>query len=268
MLTEYQTQPPIIELLWAIQGLSMVRATSQEPDPANVGVLVADSTPLTAYLIAAALRRDRSLAIIISEAASVIPTATALKPDVAIISEQLQGKPGKGIEVLRELRSVAPNTRTVLLLDSAERAPVVEAFRSGARGVFSRSAPLKMLTRCVHRVHEGHLWVSGPEVGYLLETLAQTPATRLVDSQGMVLLSEREQDILRWLVAGLTNRAIAKELKISENTVKNYLFRIFNKLGVSSRVEVVLYAASQRWALEPYPRDVVRPAPNRISRPL
>ena len=76
------------------------------------------------------------------------------------------------------------------------------------------------------------------------------------------------QDILRWLVAGLTNRAIARELKISENTVKNYLFRIFNKLGVSSRVEVVLYAASQRWALEPYPRDVVRPAPNRISRPL
>ena len=268
MLTEYQTQPPITERLWAIRGLSMVRAASLEPDPTDVGVLVADSTPLTAYLIAAALRRDRSLAIIISEAASVIPTATALKPDVAIISEQLQGKPGKGIEVLRELRSVAPNTRTVLLLDSAERAPVVEAFRSGARGVFSRSAPLKMLTRCVHRVHEGHLWVSGPEVGYLLETLAQTPATRLVDSQGMVLLSEREQDILRWLVAGLTNRAIARELKISENTVKNYLFRIFNKLGVSSRVEVVLYAASQRWALEPYPRDVVRPAPNRISRPL
>ena len=125
-----------------------------------------------------------------------------------------------------------------------------------------------MLPRCVHRVHEGHLWVSGQEVGYLLETLAQAPATRLVDSQGTVLLSEREQDILRWLVAGLTNRAIAGELKISENTVKNYLFRIFNKLGVSSRVEVVLYAASQRWAVDPSPRDVVRPAPNRISRPL
>jgi two-component system nitrate/nitrite response regulator NarL len=246
----------------------VVRATSLEPDAASVRVLVADSTPLTAYLIAAALGRDRSLAIINTEADSVIPTATALKPDVAIISEQLQGKPGKGIEVLRELRSVAPNTRTVMLLDSAERALVVEAFRSGARGVFSRSAPLKMLTRCVHRVHEGQLWISGPEVGYLLETLAQAAATRLVDSQGTMLLSEREQDVLRWLVAGFTNRAIARELKIGENTVKNYLFRIFNKLGVSSRVEVVLYAASQSWAAQPYPRDVVRPAPNRISRVL
>src|SRR6202035_702501 len=133
-----------------------------------------------------------------------------------------------------------------MLLDSAERAPVVEAFRSGARGVFSRSAPLKMLARCVHRVHEGQFWISGSEVGYLLETLAQAPATRLVDSQGTMLLSEREQDVLRWLVAGFTNRAIARELKIGENTVKNYLFRIFNKLGVSSRVEVVLYAASHR----------------------
>ena len=246
----------------------MVRATSLEPDAASVRVLVADSTPLTAYLIAAALGRDRSLAIINTEADSVIPTATALKPDVAIISEQLQGKPGKGIEVLRELRSVVPNTRTVMLLDSAERAPVVEAFRSGARGVFSRSAPLKMLARCVHRVHEGQFWISGAEVGYLLETLAQTPATRLVDSQGTMLLSEREQDVLRWLVAGFTNRAIARELKIGENTVKNYLFRIFNKLGVSSRVEVVLYAASQQWAAETYPRDLVRPAANRISRPL
>jgi len=237
----------------------MLGAASIELGTASVSVFVADSTPLTGYLIAEALRRDRSLAITSAEASSVILTATTLKPDVAIISEQLQGKPGKGFEVLRELRSVVPNTRTVILLDSAERAPVVGAFRSGARGVFSRSAPLKMLTRCVHRVHEGQFWVSGLEVGYLLETLAQAPATRLVDSQGTMLLSEREQDVIRWLVAGLTNRAIARELKISPNTVKNYLFRIFNKLGVSSRVEVVLYAANQRWVAEPRPCEVIRP---------
>jgi DNA-binding NarL/FixJ family response regulator len=229
----------------------MVRAASFEPAAASISVLVADSTPLTAYLIAEALRRDRSLAITSTEGSSAVLTATTLKPDVAIVSEELQGKPGMGFEVLRELSSVVPKTRTVILVDSAERESVVEAFRRGARGVFSRSAPLKMLTRCVHRVHEGQFWLSGREVGYLLETLAQAPATQLVNSQGTMLLTEREQDVIRWLVAGLTNRAIAKELKISENTVKNYLFRIFNKLGVSSRVEVVLYAASQRWVAEP-----------------
>ena len=236
----------------------MARATSLKSSTARISVLLADSTPLTAYLITEALRRDRSLAITNTEASSVILTATALEPDVAIISEQLQGKPGKGFEVLRSLRSAVPNTRTVMLLDSAERDSVVEAFRNGARGVFSRSAPLKMLTRCVHRVREGQLWVGGLEVAYLLETLSQMPATRLVDSQGTMLLSEREQDVTRWLVAGLTNRAIARELNISPNTVKNYLFRIFNKLGVSSRVEVVLYAASQRWVAEPRPGEVTR----------
>jgi DNA-binding NarL/FixJ family response regulator len=145
-----------------------------------------------------------------------------------------------------------------MLLDSAERDPVVEAFRNGARGIFSRSDSLKMLTRCVHRVNEGQFWVSGLELGYLLETLSKAPATRLVDSQGTILLSEREQDVIRWLVVGLTNQAIAQKLKISENTVKNYVFRVFNKLGVSSRVEVVLYAASQRWVAEPRPREVAR----------
>ena len=105
-----------------------------------------------------------------------------------------------------------------------------------------------MLTRCVYRVHEGQLWISGLQLEYVLETLDAAPATRLVNAQGTVLLSKREQDVTRCLSAGLTNREIAVELKISQNTVKNYLFRIFNKLGVSSRIEVVLYAASQRRA--------------------
>jgi DNA-binding NarL/FixJ family response regulator len=86
------------------------------------------------------------------------------------------------------------------------------------------------------------------ELEWLIETLAEAPATRLVDTQGTTLLSKREQDVVRCLAVGLTNQEIASELKLSHNTIKNYLFRIFNKLGVSSRVEVVLYAASQRAA--------------------
>jgi DNA-binding NarL/FixJ family response regulator len=133
-----------------------------------------------------------------------------------------------------------------MLLDSGERNLVVEAFRSGARGVFCRNDAVEMLARCVHKVHEGQLWVNGPQLEFLLETLATAPATRLVDSQGATLLSNREQEVVRWLAEGHTNSEIARELKLSENTVKNYLSRIFNKLGMSSRVEVVTYAASQR----------------------
>ena len=103
-----------------------------------------------------------------------------------------------------------------------------------------------MLTRCIYKVHEGQLWISDPQLEFLLETLAHAPATRLVDAQGTELLSRREQDVVRCLTEGHTNSEIARKLNISENTVKNYLFRIFDKLGVSSRVEVVIYAANQR----------------------
>jgi DNA-binding NarL/FixJ family response regulator len=103
-----------------------------------------------------------------------------------------------------------------------------------------------MLTRCVHKVHDGQLWISSAQLEFLLKALAQAPATQIVDTRGMNLLSKREQDVVRWLAEGNTNGEIARELKLSENTVKNYLFKIFNKLGVSSRMEVLIYAASQK----------------------
>ncbi len=243
----------------------MAPASSLKHEIESIRVMVADSTALTSRLIADALKKDRALSITNGELSSVIATATTFKPDVSIISEQLEGKPGKGFEVLRQLRATLSAVRVVMLLDSAERDLVIEAFRSGARGVFCRRDPLKMLARCVHKVHEGQLWVSGDQLELLLQALAEAPATRLVDTRGTELLSKREQDVVRWLAEGHTNNEIAGELQISENTVKNYLFRIFDKLGVSSRVEVVLYAANQsstvQWMRpEGLVRDPQRPA--------
>jgi DNA-binding NarL/FixJ family response regulator len=224
----------------------MVRSNSLEPSVRKVRVLVADSTRFTGNLIADALKKDRGLAITIAEASTVLLTASTLKPDVTIVSEHLHGKPRGGFEVLRELRVAVPSTRTVILLDSAERDLVVEAFREGTRGVFCRSDSLKMLTRCIRRVHEGQLWISGAQTEFLLELLVQVPTARMVDVGGANLLSKREQDVVRWLPECNTNREIARKLNISENTVKNHLFHVFDKLGVSSRVEVVIYATSQK----------------------
>lgn len=112
--------------------------------------------------------------------------------------------------------------------------------------MFCRTDPLRMLSKCVRCVHSNQIWVNAPQLEFLLEALAQAPATNLVGADGQALLSKRERDVVRLLAEGFSNREIAKELGLSEHTVKNYLFRIFNKLGVSSRVEVVLYATSQR----------------------
>jgi DNA-binding NarL/FixJ family response regulator len=210
-----------------------------------VRIIVADSTPLTGGLIADVLRRDRRFAITDTGESSVLSTAAALIPDIAILSETLGGVQRRGFEILRELRAAVPGTRTIILLDCGERNLVVEAFRSGARGVFCRKDPLKMLNQCVHKVHEGKLWASDPHLEFILEALANSLTPQLVSAQGARLLSDREQDVVRCLNKGLTNIQIANELKLTENTIKNYLFRIYNKLGVSSRVEVLIYAADQ-----------------------
>jgi two-component system nitrate/nitrite response regulator NarL len=217
----------------------------------RISVLVADNTPLTARLIADALRRDRTLSINDANRGSVLTATANLNPDIVVLSEKLEGIPGRGFEVLRDLQAAVPEIRTVILLDFGERDLVVEAFRSGARGVFCRSDSLTMLNKCVHKVYDGQLWVSSTHLEFLLDALSDAPTTGLVDTQGTALLSKREEDVVRWLAEGLTNREIARKLKLSKNTVSNYLFRIFNKLGVSSRVEVVLYAARQKARTKP-----------------
>jgi two-component system, NarL family, nitrate/nitrite response regulator NarL len=224
----------------------MTRKARVEASNKILRVLVADSTLLTGRLIADALKRDRKLSITSAKNDSVLAAASALEPHITILSEALEGIPGQGLKLLPDLLAEVPKTRVVMLLDSASPTLVVEAFRKGARGIFCRSDSLAMLTRCVHRVHQGQLWINGPQIESLLEALDGALEPSLVNAHGVELLSKREQDVTRCLAAGLTNREIARELKISHNTVKNYLFRIFNKLGVSSRVEVVIYAASHR----------------------
>jgi DNA-binding NarL/FixJ family response regulator len=126
-------------------------------------------------------------------------------------------------------------------MDTSSRTAVVEAFRCGAQGVFSRTESSKSLAKCINNVHQGQVWASSAELRYLLDAFRESEPMQLVDSRGEAILSKREQDVVRCVAEGLSNREIASRLKLTEHTVKNYLFRIFDKLGVSSRVEVVLY---------------------------
>jgi len=229
-------------------------------------VLIAERTPLMGRLIADALSRDKSFVVIDSAERAALPLAIELSPDVVVASSAINGDSLGGFELLNQLRRCLPATRVVVLLDSSDRLTVVEAFRGGARGVFCRSDSLKLLARCVRKVFEGELWISTKQLEFILETLMEAPATRLVDTRGIALLSNREQEVVRWLVEGFTNRDIAQQLKISENTVKNYLFRIFDKLGVSSRMEVVIYAANQRASNNPPGSDRIGNDSNDLRR--
>jgi DNA-binding NarL/FixJ family response regulator len=198
---------------------------------------------MNSQLLAGALVRDKRFLLLESEptAAAILAATSAEKPDVVLLSARLEDDPTLGFQVARQLAAAHPQTRIIMLLDAPERGSVVEAFRSGARGVFCRTEPLKSLSKCIRCVYSGQVWASSNELRYLIDALSQAMSTRMVGASG-VPLSKREQDVVHCVADGLTNREIAHRLSLTEHTVKNYLFRIFDKLGVSSRVEVVLYA--------------------------
>lgn len=214
-----------------------------------VNIVVAEANEMNCQLVASAFRPKRFRVVVVASAVQSLETVTLLKarePDVVIISAQLHEGPLEGFRVLRELRAMQSKTRAVMLLASRERELVVEAFRSGAHGVIFRDEPLETLSKCIHAVHQGQVWANSEHLGFLLDALAQTKTLQLRDARGANLLTKREETVVRLVADGLTNKAISSELHLSEHTVRNYLFRIFDKLGVSSRVELVLYCLQER----------------------
>ncbi len=198
---------------------------------------------MSTQLLVEALARDPQLHMI--ESPSNGPALLQLlkrdKPQVVVLSAKIGEGEAGGFELIREIRTQSPSTRVVILLDASERQTVVEAFRAGAHGVFCRTEPFRLLSKCIQCVHQGQVWASSSELRFVLEALSK-PAFAGFQSNGGSLLSARETDVVRCVAEGMTNREIAQRLKLTEHTVKNYLFRIFDKLGVGSRVEVVLYA--------------------------
>jgi DNA-binding NarL/FixJ family response regulator len=233
------------------------------PEPFDViRVLAADSTRMNSQLLATALERDKRFQVLdaLPDVSTVIATVAKEKPSVIVISAEIDGNPRRGFEVAREIHSLHSETRIVMLLDTSERGQVVEAFRAGARGVFARSESLKSLAKCIFCVSQGQIWANTKELRFLLEALGEALPLRVIDARGTELLSRREQEVVRCVAEGLSNREIAQRLGLTEHTVKNYLFRIFDKLGVSKRVEVVLYAYSLGNAPAPAPSPSVSKA--------
>ena len=220
---------------------------TQRASENKIRVLVADSTRIHTQLLADALKRDQGLDVISSDSDShgLIATAITHKAEVLVISSNLDEEPHRAFEVLRELRAAHPHIRAVMLLDSSKREFILHAFRAGARGIFSRHESVESLCKCVRSVHEGQIWASSLQMSFAVEALASSPTVRAVDANGLDLLSKREMEVVRSLSEGLTNREIAERLGLSQHTIKNYLFRVFDKLGVSSRVELLFMTLSQ-----------------------
>lgn len=222
----------------------MGRTTRDKIAEAAVRVLVADDTRLHTQLLADALKRDGALEVISADSQEIAGRTDLSSIDVFLLSSELNS-PSGGFVVLRELHSSHPQIRAVMLVDSSKPESIIDAFRAGARGVLSRQDSIETLSKCVRKVHQGQVWANSQQMGLVVEALASSHSPSAFSAQGVEQLSRREMEVVTSVAQGLTNREIAKHLGLSEHTVKNYLFRIYDKVGVSSRVELLFLTLSR-----------------------
>jgi len=215
--------------------------TRQEQGSEVVTIAVADTTHIHTQLLAEAMRNDRGLQVVasVSSSADLLAAVARVPIDVAVISYNLDDESARGPAVLREMRALRPHIKGVILLNSSLPQDVLDCFRAGAKGIFSKHERMECLCKCIRTVHEGQIWARSVELDLALDALANSPVVRATNHNGVDLLSARERQVVQSLASGMTNREIADSLGLSPHTVKNYLFRIFDKLGVSNRTELL-----------------------------
>jgi len=210
-------------------------------------VLVADSNRMQSQLLVNALRRRREFDVLFTELEIdvVLSAIESAHVDVVILDLDHPRDGAPDMAMVRRLHMAHPDIPQILLLDHCEPRVVVSAFRSGAKGIFCFSDyPFRLLCKCIRCVHRGEIWANTAQLQQLIQEITQVPSLRTVNSKGLKLLTPREEQVVALVADGLSNRETARELSLSENTIKKYLFRIFDKLGISSRVELVLFALS------------------------
>ena len=194
--------------------------------------------------LVAVLNKEKGLKVV-GQGSTVEDTKPRLaetKPDVVLCEVKLPGQ--NGLDLLREVPALSPETRIIALSDGEVTSDVVEAMRRGARGFLDKQSPVELLLKCVRKVHAGEIWLNGRLTEAVLHTFGtQQPVSKL---NGKAELSRREMEVIQLVIQGYKNKDIAQKLFISEKTVKNHLSAIFNKLGVSDRLELTLYAFERR----------------------
>jgi DNA-binding NarL/FixJ family response regulator len=223
-------------------------------------IVLADSSRMGCQLLADTIQRRNHFRVVGSATTreEVISAVRKLHPDIAVISSRLQDGAFAGLLALLELHISQSRPGVIILLDDDRQELVVEAFRTGARGVFCRNGVTTELRKCIQCVYEGQIWANNTHLEHIVEALMQAPVPGLTKTAVIRALSKREQEIARLVASGLSNREVAQRLSLSHHTVKNYLFRVFEKLGISTRIELVLYMLSQCKGHEPEQNEIAK----------
>lgn len=218
----------------------------------SVRILIADDHPIFRDGLRRLLESERGFKVIAEacDGVEAVEFVHKLKPEILLLDLAMPRR--AGLEALRELSIDSTPVRVILLTAAAEREQIVEALQLGARGVVLKDCGTEVLMKSIRAVLAGEYWVGREPVSNLMQYLrGLMDSSTKISRQKRFGLTPRELDIVSAVVAGYANKEIAEHFKISEDTVKHHLSNIFDKTGVSTRLELALFAVNQTLPFKP-----------------
>jgi DNA-binding NarL/FixJ family response regulator len=207
--------------------------------PGTIRVILADSQAIYRVGIRKVFALEDDLRVV-AQADSLENLRAAIErypTDVVLLEGSLLAG---AINVIPELLRVAPDVKLIVQAVAADENQTVELYRRGVRGIVSRSISPDLLVRCVRRIAAGETWIDNQSVSWVIEAY-RAQAAALVNPRVQPKLSPKEMAIITCITQGKRNKEIAYQLGTTEQVIKNYLRKIYDKLGVSDRLELALY---------------------------
>ncbi|MGD0223012.1 MAG: response regulator transcription factor [Terriglobia bacterium] len=218
-----------------------------EESPSKIDIVIADDQAIFREGLRKLLEAEPWLRIV-GEAADAKETVRLVRqhnPQILLLDLALSK--ARGIEALRELSKLGLPTRTIILTEAIESDQAVEVLRLGARGIIMKHSAVELLLKSIRCVNDGEFWLGHERLLDLIQAVRRmTPYPSDSGDKRDFGLTSREMQVIKLISSGYTNKDLAKELSISENTAKHHITNIFDKLGVSNRMELVLFALEHR----------------------
>ena len=227
--------------------------TTSKKSPANgsaletIRIVVADDHPVVSFGVKQMLQNEPGFDVVgeAEDGDDAITQTLELEPDILLLDLLMPRLPG--LEAMRAIMTKSPRVKIVLLTSTITQQQIIEALQIGARGIVLKDSVVGDLSQALRAVLSGDYWIGGERVANLLKALQELQAqASAVPERKTYGLTPRELEVVTCIVEGCSNRDIATQFKISEETVKRHLSNVFDKTGVSTRLELALFAIAHK----------------------